>query len=459
MEARKLVLMDALCQERDNFDRRIENLEKQVDEFKTLDDASQFYSISEDAYELQASLESAVNKSEDVRRREALFGWTPTEYTHLQAIGNTLKPYYTLWTMYADFVMCKEECLNGAFLDIDAEDVQTKIESWWKLSYRMSKSLKPKEGEQVGANGGPAAVALKLRELTDEFKVNVPIIQALGSKAIQKRHWEKISDRLGDNIVPDKMLTLQKLINLGMGKKLEAVLEITAVAEKEFGLEKALKAMEDEWNGMSFECLSYRETGTFVIKGTDDILGLLDDHIVKIQTLLGSPYVRGIIKLARSWEKKLQYTQAVIDEWLKVQRTWMYLEPIFGSDDIMRQMPKEGRRFASVDSMWRTVMTDVQYDPGVMTVCGDEKLHGKFKKANELLDVITKGLNDYLEIKRMAFARFFFLSNDELLEILSQTKDPAAVQPFLGKCLKASAESYLGAILPKIRVIKMICAS
>ena len=141
----------------------------------------------------------------------------------------------------------------------------------------------------------------------------------------------------------------------------------------------------------------------------------------------------------------------------------MYLEPIFGSDDIMRQMPKEGRRFASVDSMWRTVMTDVQYDPGVMTVCGDEKLHGKFKKANELLDVITKGLNDYLEIKRMAFARFFFLSNDELLEILSQTKDPAAVQPFLGKCFEGVSRVVFGRDLAEnkgnqddLRIMKMV---
>lgn len=91
-----------------------------------------------------------------------------------------------------------------------------------------------------------------------------------------------------------------------------------------------------------------RDSDVKILAILDDVQALLDDHILKSQSMRGSPFIMALGKKATDWEEKLINMQDIMDIWVQVQSTWMYLEPIFSSEDIMRQMPVEGRNFKAV---------------------------------------------------------------------------------------------------------------
>ncbi|ETL39916.1 hypothetical protein L916_08791 [Phytophthora nicotianae] len=429
LEEDKVRMMDRLALEKEAFELDLERFEGEVRAFTRYGEVEHTDKYVELAVTLFDALQDARAKAQDFNAREAVFGFPPTEYAPLLAkLEGDFAPYYKLWTMSSEFHSSRQTWLNGPFLELKGGAIEALVTEWWKASYKLSKSL-------VDDAPGSAEVALILRERTEEFKAYLPVIQSLASPALQERHWEKLRHTIGFE-ESEEELTLQLLLDRGITQHLETIQEIGTFAEKEYSLQKNLSAMIAEWEKVEFQTAPYRETGTYLLRSTDDIVALLDDHLVKTQTMRGSPYIKSIEKDCKAWEKKLQYSQQLLDEWMACQRTWLYLEAIFSSEDIMRQMPTEARRFASVDALWRKTMEDTVAEPAFLTVIAMDKLLAKFQRANEKLDEIQKGLNDYLEMKRLHFPRFFFLSNDELLEILSQTKEPRAVQPHLGKCFE-----------------------
>ena len=391
--------------------------------------------IAADTKKYKMRLSELETRSKTYNMHEAIFGLPTTDYSNLTKIVKEFEPYEKMWAAASMWTTHHELWMTGSFLDLDAEAIEKEVLDANKLLMKVGKQFSTREGGE-----GCAKICETVRAQMDEFKPILPMLIALRNPGMQDRHWEKLSEDIGQPIKPDKHFKLEDCIRMGLTEPLEAIEKVGEVAGKEYMLEQALTGMYGQWEGVLLEILDYRETGTFIVKGSEETIQQIDDQITMTQAIGFSPFKGVFEQDIADWDRKLNTVSEVIDEWLACQRNWMYLEPIFSSDDIQKQLPLESTRFNTVDQKWRKNMALAKKNPSVVGFCANEKLLVDFQESNKLLELVSKGLNDYLETKRAGFARFYFLSNDELLEILSQTKDPRAVQPHLRKCFEAIAK-------------------
>jgi dynein heavy chain len=90
-------------------------------------------------------------------------------------------------------------------------------------------------------------------------------------------------------------------------------------------------------------------------------------------------------------------------------------------------------------------MAVIEADPHVLNIYNTPTLLADLKLSLEIMEQIQKALEHHLELKRIEFPRFFFLSNDELISTLAEARDPVHVQHHLKKCFEGVDTLIFGA--------------
>lgn len=82
-----------------------------------------------------------------------------------------------------------------------------------------------------------------------------------------------------------------------------------------------------------------------------------------------SPYFKVFEKDIEPWSKTLEQIRVIFDNWIDVQRKYVYLEGIFfGSADIKSMLSNEFNKFKNIDSEFTRLMKQVNKEPKVLEI-------------------------------------------------------------------------------------------
>ena len=261
-----------------------------------------------------------------------------------------------------------------------------------------------------------------------------PLIARLHDKYMMERHWKKLQIICGKTVPYNSPnFCLNDLINMELHRFVDDVNELVDGAAKENKIELKLGNIVQTWEGFNYTFAECKDT--YILGALDDIIENVEQQSMELMTMLASKDSEEFKEQLTKWQKILKTVDGVIQIWIKVQRNWMRLEPIFlASEDIRAQLPEDTKRFEKVDQDWKELMRDAVDEPGVVE-CScregrEETLHTLYSE----IEICEKALQEYLEQKQKIFPRFYFVSPQTLLDILSNGNNPEKVNEYVGDC-------------------------
>ncbi|KAK8843995.1 hypothetical protein IAR55_006788 [Kwoniella newhampshirensis] len=264
------------------------------------------------------------------------------------------------------------------------------------------------------------------------LKANI-LIGELKSEALRDRHWSKLYKALRLPSSQASSMTLGQVYDLDLKRNESLIKEVVIQAQGEMALEEFVKQVKETWTSYSLDLINYQNRCR-LIRGWDDLFNKCGEHLNSLSAMRMSPYYRVFEEEAASWEEKLNRIHVLFDVWIDVQRQWVYLEGIFsGSADIKHLLPVESARFQNINSEFLTVMKKVNKSPFVLDVLNIPGIQKNLERLADLLTKIQKALGEYLEKERSSFPRFYFVGDEDLLEIIGNSKDIRRVMKHLKK--------------------------
>lgn len=278
------------------------------------------------------------------------------------------------------------------------------------------------------------------------------VVGELKSDALKERHWKQLFKVLR---LPSQLnlthLTLGQVYDLDLKKNESLIKDVIIQAQGEMALEEYIKQVKEVWTNYTLELVNYQNKCR-LIRGWDDLFTKCQENLNSLTAMRLSPYYKVFEEEAGSWEEKLNRIHVLFDIWIDVQRQWVYLEGIFtGSADIKHLLPVESKRFDNINTEFQTVMKKVYKSPFVVDVMNIQGVQKSLERLKDMLQKIQKALGEYLERERSSFPRFYFVGDEDLLEIIGNSKDILRIMKHLKKMFAGLSTLLLDEDLTQIQ--------
>lgn len=253
----------------------------------------------------------------------------------------------------------------------------------------------------------------------------------LRGASMKERHWKKIFQIIGRNDLTHTSILVGDVLSLNLQLNENLLRNVINQANSEQIIEEGLLGIEQEWSVIVFETFNY-EGKCRLIKNWNKLFEQCNDNLSSLASMKNSMFHGQFEKKRTDLEDRLNKLLSLLNLWIEVQRQWVYLDGVFGSSsEIKASLPVESSRFNNVSYEFIQLLKRVNSFNLVIDVLTIPAIQGTMEKFSHTLIRTRKGLAEYLERQRERFPRFYFVGNEDLLELIGGGKDMIRINKHL----------------------------
>lgn len=432
-------------------DREAEKIKEQVTKFesKLKDEVEIFhtnplFSYTLDRNAVYPTVDSTFNhlmklKAEavELQNLQDLFDLNPSQFREIKDCRQELMLLKQVWDVSFHVMSQFSDWMRSTFKTADVTHFEDECK---KLSKQMQQQPMKVKGWEVFKG---------VDEQVRNMRTSLPLCESLSSPSMRPRHWQELvtTTKQPGTIDPDAPdFTLEKLFSLGLHNYSDEVANIVEKADKELRIEHNLAKIVEAWEKLFFTYNKDESLDCYLLGAVDDIVEQLENDNNALSSMLSDRFVEYFYEKVLGWQKNLGLVDTCTTKIVDIQRQWQNLYPIFVlSEDIKVQLPEDAKNFSEADRVFRLMMSKAyKYTAVIDAICSpalsedigrNEPLESTLNYIQGILAQCEKSLADYLEMKRKIFPRFFFVSDTDLIDILSKGSDPRSVMVHMSKII------------------------
>ncbi|XP_053710883.1 dynein heavy chain domain-containing protein 1 isoform X1 [Synchiropus splendidus] len=362
-----------------------------------------------------------------------------------------------LWELIASHKSWLQDWKKEMFSKVTIPDVEEKIKAWQRQATELADIISTDD-----------VMLQMILEKMDSLRCQLTVLAKLQDPMLKQKHFRAVFNGMGLASVPEK-ITVGELLCQRPEVHHYLIMKTCKEAKSEFNIEQTLHSLAKKWKDKLFQLDNFavpvwhlaeenetreHELGTFtnthsslhtsldderyIILGLDVLIVEVDHDLMTLSTILESPHSADIRSEVEDWIRLLQELDLLFDLLEQFQTKWTLLKKLFSESTFHVDTTALQKAFKPVDEDFNKLAHRLIGHPRVLHLIDIRMNNERGLELSEILlkdistmEAIANQISDVENSLCEHYPRLWFLSERELLQLLSFHPTPATLLPFV----------------------------